>query len=56
MLAVDNPLGEPAPSFRIPQQYLESFVINMDLGNTDFREWSRDADDDGIYREAADGA
>ncbi|MFF9090755.1 DUF6924 domain-containing protein [Streptomyces sp. NPDC014991] len=56
LLAVDNPPGEPAPSFRIPRQYLESFVVNMDLGNTDFREWSRDADDDGIYREAADGA
>ncbi|MEV6809988.1 hypothetical protein [Streptomyces sp. NPDC051132] len=56
LLAVDNPPGEPAPSFRIPRQHLDSFVINTDLGNTDFREWSRDADDDGIYREAAGDA
>ncbi|MCF3132083.1 DUF6924 domain-containing protein [Streptomyces olivochromogenes] len=56
LLAVDNPPGQPAPSFRIPREYLESFVVNMDLGNTDFGEWSRDAGDDGIYREPAEGA
>jgi hypothetical protein len=56
LLAVDNPPGDPAPSFRIPRQHLESFVINTDLGNTDFHEWSRDADDDGIYREAVGDA
>ncbi|MEU3527786.1 hypothetical protein AB0E62_28600 [Streptomyces sp. NPDC038707] len=50
LLAVDNPPGEPAPCFRIPRQHLESFVVNTDLGNTDFHEWSRDADDDGVYR------
>ncbi|MFJ4584206.1 DUF6924 domain-containing protein [Streptomyces echinatus] len=54
LLAVDNPPGEPSPSCRIPRQYLENFVINMDLGNTDFHEWSRDAGDEGIYRETAD--
>ncbi|MFF9025730.1 DUF6924 domain-containing protein [Streptomyces eurythermus] len=56
LLAVDNPPGDPAPSFRIPRQHLESFVVNTDLGNTDFLEWSRDADDDGIYREAVGDA
>ncbi|MBL1083619.1 hypothetical protein JK359_16865 [Streptomyces actinomycinicus] len=56
LLAVDNPPGEPAPSFRISRQRLESFVVNTDLGNTDFRDWSRDTDDDGIYRGNADGS
>ncbi|WP_405444515.1 hypothetical protein OG350_37495 [Streptomyces achromogenes] len=56
LLAIDNPPGEPAPSFRIPRQHLESFVVNMDQGNTDLHEWSRDADHDGIYREAAGDA
>ncbi|MGW7642275.1 DUF6924 domain-containing protein [Streptomyces decoyicus] len=55
LLAVDNPPGEPAPSFRIPRTHLESFVVNMDLGNTFFSDWSRDADEDGIYRGTADG-
>ncbi|MFH9672210.1 DUF6924 domain-containing protein [Streptomyces sp. NPDC017405] len=56
LLAVDNPPGDPAPSFRIPRQHLESFVVNMNLGNTDFHEWSGGADDDGVYRETADDA
>ncbi|MGW9434298.1 DUF6924 domain-containing protein [Streptomyces decoyicus] len=55
MLAVDNPPGEPAPSFRIPKAHLETFVVNMDLGNTFFSDWSRDADEDGIYRGTGDG-
>ncbi|MEU8682159.1 hypothetical protein [Streptomyces sp. NPDC048611] len=55
LLAVDNPPGEPTPSFRIPKAHLENFVVNMDLGNTFFSDWSRDADEDGIYRGTADG-
>ncbi|MFI5520504.1 DUF6924 domain-containing protein [Streptomyces platensis] len=55
LLAVDNPPGEPAASFRIPRAHLESFVVNTDLGNTFFSDWSRDADEDGIYRGTPDG-
>lgn len=54
LLAVDNPPGEPAPSFRISRAHLESFVVNMGLGNTFFSDWSRDADEDGIYRGTSD--
>lgn len=53
LLAVDNPPGVAAPSFRIPQEHLESFVVNMDLGNTDFRDWSRD-EEAGSGREPAE--
>ncbi|MFF5437983.1 hypothetical protein [Streptomyces achromogenes] len=42
----------PADVHELPQPQ----VVNTDLGNTDFHEWSRDADDDGIYREAAGDA
>ncbi|GAA3031438.1 DUF6924 domain-containing protein [Streptomyces glomeratus] len=49
LLAVDNPPGEPAASFRITTAHLESFVVNMELGNTSFFEWSRDAGEDGVY-------
>jgi hypothetical protein len=43
LLAVDNPPGDPAPSFRLPRRHLERFTVTLDLGSTDFRAWSRDA-------------
>ncbi|MFF9002305.1 hypothetical protein ACF1GW_19665 [Streptomyces achromogenes] len=46
--------GDPGPADvrELPQPQ----VVDLHLGNTDFHEWSRDADDDGIHREAAGDA
>ncbi|WP_371790419.1 hypothetical protein OG285_06065 [Streptomyces sp. NBC_01471] len=51
LLAVNNlPDDDDAP-FRIILAAAGSFVVNIELGNTGFGDWSRGADADGIYRE-----
>ncbi|QKW48272.1 DUF6924 domain-containing protein [Streptomyces buecherae] len=51
VLAVNNlPDDDDAP-FRITLAAASSLVVNMELSNTDFREWVQGVDADGIYRE-----
>ncbi|GLX48819.1 hypothetical protein Shyhy01_17690 [Streptomyces hygroscopicus subsp. hygroscopicus] len=51
LVAVDNlPDGDDTP-FRITLAAAGSFIVNIELGNTSFGDWSRGADADGVYRE-----
>ncbi|WP_327730236.1 hypothetical protein OG250_33405 [Streptomyces sp. NBC_00487] len=51
LLAVNNlPDDDDAP-FRITLAAAGSFVVNMELANTSFGEWSGGVDTDGVYRE-----
>ncbi|MEU5825865.1 hypothetical protein [Streptomyces sp. NPDC047803] len=50
LLAVNNLPDEGDEPFRISLAAVGSFVVNMELGNTSFGDWSRSADTDGVYR------
>nr|WP_168723244.1 hypothetical protein [Streptomyces sp. SAT1]ANO42839.1 hypothetical protein A8713_036980 [Streptomyces sp. SAT1] len=51
LLAVSNLPDEADAPFRITLAAAGSFIVNMELGNTSFGDWSRSADPDGVYRE-----
>ncbi|MFI1607790.1 DUF6924 domain-containing protein [Streptomyces griseofuscus] len=50
LLAVNNLPDEDDTPFRITLAAAGSFIVNMELGNTSFGDWSRGADADGVYR------
>ncbi|MFH8342749.1 DUF6924 domain-containing protein [Streptomyces sp. AM6-12] len=50
LLAVNNLPGEDDGPFRITLAAAGSFIVNMELGNTSFGDWSRGADTHGVYR------
>ncbi|QLJ02770.1 hypothetical protein HZZ00_18260 [Streptomyces sp. NEAU-sy36] len=50
LLAVNNLPGEDDDPFRITLAAVGSFIVNMELGNTSFGDWSRGGDADGVYR------
>ncbi|GAA3136216.1 hypothetical protein GCM10010521_22980 [Streptomyces rameus] len=51
LLAVNNLPDDDDEAFRITLAAAGSFVINMELANTSFSDWSRGIGADGIYRE-----
>ncbi|MEU3529526.1 hypothetical protein AB0E62_37745, partial [Streptomyces sp. NPDC038707] len=51
LLAVNNDPDDDGEPFRITLAAAGSFLINMELANTDFSGWSHGTDTDGIYRE-----
>ncbi|MFJ3338507.1 DUF6924 domain-containing protein [Streptomyces sp. NPDC086766] len=51
LLAVNNLPDEDDAPFRITLTAAGSFVVNMELANTSFGDWSRGVDADGVYRE-----
>ncbi|MDX2824559.1 hypothetical protein PV416_26540 [Streptomyces ipomoeae] len=51
LLAVNNLPDDDDDPFRITLAAAGSFVVNMELANTSFGEWSRGVDADGVYRE-----
>ncbi|MFF6786159.1 DUF6924 domain-containing protein [Streptomyces sp. NPDC012510] len=50
LLAVNNLPDEDDAPFRITLAAAGSFVVNMELANTNFGEWSGGVDTDGVYR------
>ncbi|MYR60281.1 hypothetical protein GTY54_38370 [Streptomyces sp. SID625] len=50
LLAVNNLPEEDEAPFRIPLAAAGSFIVNLELGNTSFGDWSRGAGTDGVYR------
>lgn len=51
LLAVNNLPDEDDDPFRITLAAAGSFIVNIELGNTSFGDWSHGADNDGVYRE-----
>ncbi|CAK7284117.1 DUF6924 domain-containing protein [Streptomyces sp. RM1] len=50
LLAVNNLPDEDDDPFRITLAAAGSFIVNIELGNTSFGDWSHGADTDGVYR------
>ncbi|MYR85147.1 hypothetical protein GTY41_09385 [Streptomyces sp. SID685] len=50
LLAVNNLPDEDDDPFRITLAAAGSFIVNIELGNTSFGDWSHGADNDGVYR------